>query len=155
MAYRYVERDIASHEIENWIVWCWHGSDPAPGVPSRCYSAEGRYVPPASPDEEERQPTRIINHEAAQRVQAIFDRKPLLTRQVLRYEYTQRAKYDQWGQGREIGPDGKMMTVWLRVGNVRRRMARLHLKIGRREYLEHVASFRQAVREEFKREVCA
>lgn len=141
-------------EIENWIAWCWQGEDPAPGQPSRCYSAEGRYIAPAT-DEDERRPRRIINVQGAQRVQAVYDRMPILTRQVLRFEYTQRAAYDQWERGEEVAPDGGVRKVWVCVGNTRRMMARLRLKISREEYRRHVDSFKKAVREEFEREVCA
>lgn len=146
--------DIVVSEIENWIAWCWHGEDPAPGQPSRCFSAEGRYVAPAQ-DDEERVPRRIINFPRAQVVQAVYDRMPLITKQVLRFEYTQRAAFDQWERGHEVSPDGQLREVWACVGNTRRRMARLRLRIGREEYQQHVDSFKQAVKEEFEREVCA
>lgn len=146
--------DTVSSEIENWIAWCWEGEDPAPFEPKRCYSAEGRFSAPAWHDEE-RQPRRIINRQAAERVQALFDQMPPLTRQVLRFEYTQRAEYDQYEQGEEIGPDGELRKVQVRVANTRRLMARIRLKISREEYQRHVDAFKDAVREEFKREVCA
>lgn len=146
--------DATVSEIENWIAWCWHGDDPAPFTPSRCYSAEGRFSAPAWADEE-RQPARIINMESAERVQAIYDSLPPLTRQVLRYEYTQRSTYDQWEKGQEIGPDGELRDVYVLVGNTRRQMGRYHLKIGREEYQRHVEAFKEAVREEFSIEVCA
>lgn len=145
--------DTVSSEIENWIAWCWDGEDPAPSEPKRCYSAEGRYTAPAL-DDEDRQPRRIINRESAERVQAIYDRMPDLTRQVLRFEYTQRAAYDQYEQGEEIGPDGAVRKVQVRVANTRRLMARIRLKISREEYQRHVDAFKKAVREEFS-EVCA
>lgn len=146
--------DTVSSEIENWVAWCWEGEHPAPSEPSRCYSAEGRYVAPAW-HEDERRPKRIINRQSAERVQAVYDRMPDLTRQVLRFEYTQRAAYDQYEQSQEVGPDGEVHKVWVRVANTRRLMARLRLKIGREEYQRHVDAFKDAVREEFKREVCA
>lgn len=146
--------DTVSSEIENWIAWCWEGEDPAPSVPSRCYSAEGRYTAPAM-DDDGRQPKRIINRESAERVQSVYDRMPALTKQVLRFEYTQRSAYDQYEQGEEIGPDGAVRKVWVLVANTRRLMARLRLKLGRDEYQRHVDAFKDAVREEFKREVCA
>lgn len=71
--------DIAASEIENWIAWCWEGQDPAPGSPSRCYSAEGRYIASAMNDEG-REPRRIVNRERVRRVQAVYDRMPQLTR---------------------------------------------------------------------------
>lgn len=146
--------DIVSSEIENWIAWCWDGEDPAPKEPKRCYSAEGRYTAPAQ-DDEDRQPRRIINRESAERVQAIYDRMPDLTRQVLRFEYTQRAAYDQYEQGEEIGPDGAVRKVQVLVANTRRMMARYRLKISREEYQRHVDAFKEAVGEEFASEVCA
>lgn len=146
--------DIAASEIENWIAWCWEGQDPVPGSPSRCYSAEGRYLAPAMNDEG-REPRRIVNNERARRVQAVYDRMPQLTRQVIRYEFTQRAAYDQWERGEELAPDGQLRKVWVCVGNTRRLTARLRLKICREQYRHHVDSFKQAVQEEFASEVCA
>ena len=146
--------DIANSEIENWIAWCWDGEDPTPQEPKRCYSAEGRYTAPAL-DDEDRQPRRIINRESAERVQAIYDRMPDLTRQVLRFEYTQRAAYDQYEHGEEIGPDGAVRKVRVLVANTRRMMARYRLKISREEYQRHVDTFKEAVREELASEVCA
>src|SRR5690606_33655998 len=92
--------DAVSSEIENWIAWCWDGEDPAPFEPKRCYSAEGRFIAPAL-DDDGRIPRRIINRKSAERVQAIFERMPDMTRQVLRFEYTQRAAYDQYEQSQE------------------------------------------------------
>lgn len=146
--------DVVGGEIENWVAWCWAGEDPAPGSPSRCYSAEGRYDPPAT-DETQRQPKRQINHYNAQRVQAVFDRMDQLTRQILRYEYTQRELYDQWERGTEVGADGEVQHVWVRVGNTRRQMARLRLKVSRDEYMWHVDAFKAFVKEEFSSEVRA
>ena len=145
--------DTVSSEIENWIAWCWEGEDPAPFEPTRCYSAEGRYTAPAW-HEDERRPKRIINRQSAERVQAVYDQMPDLTRQVLRFEYTQRAAYDQYEQGEEIAPEGGTRKVQVLVANTRRQMARLRLKIGKQEYQEHVERFKEAVREEFS-EVCA
>lgn len=146
--------DAVSSEIENWIAWCWEGEHPAPSEPKRCFSAEGRYVAPAI-DDDGRIPARIINQESAQRVQSVFDRMPTLTRQVLRFEYTQRAAYDQYEQQEVVGPDNHVRKVDVRVGNTRRLVGRLRLKIGRQEYQQHVERFKQAVREEFEREICA
>src|SRR5690606_11319561 len=146
--------DTVSSEIENWIAWCWHGEDPSPSEPKRCYSAEGRYTAPAL-NEDDRIPQRIINHRSAERVQKVFERMPDLARQVLRYEFTQRAAFDQYEQTQEVGPDGELRKVWVRVANTRRLMARLRLKISREEYQRHVDTFKDAVREEFASEVCA
>ena len=146
--------DTVSSEIENWIAWCWQGEDPSPAEPKRCYSAEGRFIAPAL-DDDGRIPQRIINRESAERVQAVFERMPDMTRQVLRFEYTQRAAYDQYEQSQEVGPDGEVRKVQVLVANTRRMMARYRLKISREEYQRHVDSFKEAVGEEFKREVCA
>ena len=145
--------DTVSSEIENWIAWCWEGEDPAPFEPTRCYSAEGRYTAPAW-HEDERRPRRIINRQSAERVQAIYDQMPDLTRQVLRFEYTQRAAYDQYEQGEEIAPEGGTRKVQVLVANTRRQMARLRLKISSQEYQRHVERLKEAVRGEFS-EVCA
>src|SRR5690606_19097871 len=145
--------DAVMSETEDWVAWCWEGEDPAPKEPARCYSAEGRYVAPAM-DDDGRRPQRIINYPSAARVQYVYDCMPQLTRQVLRYEYTQRAAYDIYDHSQEVGPDGAVHDVWVPVNNIRRQMARLQLRIGAKEYQRHVEAFRQAVREEFS-EVCA
>lgn len=146
--------DVAISEIENWVAWCWEGEDPKPQTPARCYSAEGRYVAPAQ-DDEGRNPQRIINYPSAARVQYVYDRMPQLTRQVLRYEYTQRAAYDIRDHSQEVDANGAVRDVWVVVNNIRRQMARLQLKIGAKEYHAHVEAFKEAVREEFSSEVCA
>ena len=146
--------DVAISEIENWVAWCWEGEDPAPTTPARCYSAEGRYMAPAM-DDDGRRPTRIINYPSAARVQYVYDRLPQIIKQVVRYEYTQRAAYDIHDHSQEVGPDGAVRDVWVVVNNIRRQMARLQLKIGAKEYHAHVDAFKEAVREEFSSEVCA
>ena len=144
--------DHVRGEIENWIAWSWDGEDPAPGQPARCYSAEGRYLAPAT-DDEEREPRRVICYERAERVQEVYDRMPLLTRRVLRYEYTQRSNYDQWEQGQEVASDGSIRRVWVCTGNTKRLKARVELKISRKQYREMVEEFKVAVREAFANEV--
>lgn len=146
--------DTVASEIENWVAWCWLGEDPSPQSPGRCYSAEGRYIPPATLDDEGRLPRRIICHQRAKRVQEVFDRLELLTRQVIRFEYTQRSMYDIWEQQKEIGSDGELRKVWVCIDNNRRMKARLHLGISREQYREHVETFKESVREAFDCEVC-
>jgi len=140
-----------NHEIWNWVAWCWQGNDPWPRMPRRCLSAEGGYLPESviGREEEARKPRRIVNSEHAQRVQHIYDDMPQLTRQILRYEYTQRAAYDQWEYGEEVGADGQLRKAWIRTGNTRCLVARLRLKISRATYWQHVQAFRQLVRREF------
>ncbi len=133
-------------EIENWITWCWDGTPPEPWEPRQCRSLEGRYSAPdwgLDPEEPRRQ--RYFNAEAARRVQGIFDAMPQLTRQVVKYEYTDRSKYDIWGQGIEVGPDGQEHRVWVRTANNKREVARRVLGVSRVEYDRHVQAFRDAV----------
>lgn len=132
----------AEYEISNWVAWCWSGSGPGPEVFSRCGSAEGRYISSASYDDEPagyHPPT--INQEHAIKVQAVYDRMPLRTRQVLRYEYTQQSEFDQWEQGEEVGPDGQLRPAMVWVGNNRRQIAILKLKISAAEYHACVDQF--------------
>ncbi|KKO71827.1 hypothetical protein AAV32_09645 [Kerstersia gyiorum] len=131
-------------EIENWIVACWDGQEPGPTEPSQCGSLEGRF---SALDwyANESPPKRYINHEAARKVQAVFERMSQLTRQVIRYEYTCRSQYDVWDSGLEIGPDGQERRVWHRTANIKRDVARRTLGISRVEYDRHVQVFRDAV----------
>ncbi|MFT8276114.1 hypothetical protein ACMSSJ_11305 [Kerstersia gyiorum] len=94
-------------------------------------------------------PKRYINHDAARRVQRIFDGMPQLTRQVVKYEYTDRSKYDIWDQGIEIGSDGQERRVWHRTANNKREVARRVLRVSRVEYDRHVQAFRDSVGREF------
>src|SRR5690606_2666891 len=142
-------------EIENWIAWCWAGESPEPREPNRCYSAERGWQAPDWESEPDDVPPKIIfNVERAERVQAIFDRLPTLTRCVLRYEYTQRSAFDQYERGMEMH-EGEMRPVWNRVGNNRRQRARIDLKISRDQYLACLDEFSLEVFKEFECEVCA
>lgn len=137
-------------EIENWIGWCWEGAAPEPREPSQCRSLEGGFsAPDWGLDHDDVPPKRYINHEAARRVQGIFDAMPQITRQVIRYEYTNRSKYDVWDRGIEIGADGQEKPVWHRTANNKREVARRELRISRVEYDRHVQVFRDAVGREF------
>lgn len=137
-------------EIENWIAWCWDGPEPGPTEPRQCQSLEGGYsAPDWGLDHEEIPPKRYINHDAARRVQCVFDGMPQLTRQVVRYEYTNRSRYDVWDQGIEIGPGGQERRVWYRTANNKREVARRALCISRVEYDRHVQAFRDGVAKEF------
>lgn len=144
-------------EIENWIAWCWEGESPEPREPSRCYSAEGAYRIKNNNSEEpdDDRPPKIIVHAAnAERIQAIFDRLPMLTRCVLRYEYTQRSAFDQYERSVEMH-EGEIRPVWIRVGNNRRQRARTDLKISRDQYLAVLDEFKIEVFKEFEcDEVC-
>lgn len=142
-------------EIENWIAWCWAGESPEPREPSRCYSAERGWQAPDWESEPDDLPPKIIfNAERAERVQAIFDRLPTLTRCVLRYEYTQRSAFDQYERSVELH-DGEVRPVWVRVGNNRRQRARIDLKISRDQLLACLDEFKIEVFKEFECEVCA
>uniref|UniRef100_UPI00333F5A33 hypothetical protein n=1 Tax=Castellaniella defragrans TaxID=75697 RepID=UPI00333F5A33 len=143
-------------EIENWISWCWEGESPEPREPNRCYSIEGAYrVNNTNSEEDDPPPPKIIfNPERAARVQAIFDRMPMLTRCVLRYEYTQRSAFDQYERSVEMH-EGEMRPVWVRTGNNRRHRARIDLKISRDQYLACLDEFKLEVFKEFEVEVCA
>ncbi|MHA3905160.1 hypothetical protein ACTPOE_16770 [Castellaniella sp. WN] len=143
-------------EIENWIAWCWAGESPEPREPRRCYSAERGWQAPDWESESDDVPPKIIfNVERAERVQAIFDRLPTLTRCVLRYEYTQRSRFDQYERSVEMH-EGEMRPVWIRVGNTRRQRARNDLKITRDQYLACLDEFKIEIFKEFEEdEVCA
>jgi hypothetical protein len=142
-------------EIENWIAWCWAGESPEPREPSRCYSAERGWRAPDWESESGDVPPRVIfNPDRAQRVQEIFDRLPTLTRCVLRYEYTQRSRFDQYERSVELH-EGQMRPVWTRVGNTRRQRARVDLKITRDQYAACLDEFKIEVFKEFECEVCA
>lgn len=142
-------------EIENWIAWCWAGESPEPREPSRCYSAERSWQAPDWESESGDVPPRVIfNPDRAQRVQEIFDRLPTLTRCVLRYEYTQRSRFDQYERSVELH-EGQMRPVWTRVGNTRRQRARVDLKITRDQYAACLDEFKIEVFKEFECEVCA
>lgn len=142
-------------EIENWIAWCWAGESPEPREPGRCYSAERGWKAPDWESEPDDLPPKIIfNAERAERVQAIFDRMPQLTRRVLQYEYTHRSRYDQWERHMEMH-EGEMLPVWVRIGNNRQRRARADLKITRDQYLAALDEFKIEVFKEFEVEVCA
>ncbi len=142
-------------EIENWIAWCWAGESPEPKEPMRCRSGERMYPIPDWESEPDDVPPKIIfNVERAERVQAIFDRLPQITRRVLQYEYTQRSRYDQWERGMEMH-EGEMRPVWHRVGNNRRQRARIDLRIGRDQLLACLDEFKIEVFKEFEEdEVC-
>ncbi len=143
-------------EIENWIAWCWAGESPEPRAPSRCYSAERAYrINDSNSEEPDPQPPKPIIHAGnAERVQAIFDRLPTLTRCVLRYEYTQRSAFDQYERSVEMH-EGEMRPVWIRVGNNRRQRARTDLKITRDQYAACLDEFKIEIFKEFECEVCA
>lgn len=144
-------------EIENWIAWCWDGESPEPREPNRCRSAEGAYRVINNNSEEkdhDERPKRIIHASSAERVQAVFDRMPRLTRRVLQYEYTHRSRYDQWERSVEMH-EGELRPVWIRVGNNKRHRARIDLKISRDELLACLDEFKIEVFKEFECEVCA
>lgn len=136
-------------EIENWIVACWDGQEPGPRAQTQCGSFEGGYSAPAWYQEDWPPPRRGFHREAADRVQRVFERMPRVTRQVLRYEYTNRSQYDQWAEGVEIGPDGVERRAWYRTGNNKREVASRVLGINRIEYDRHVQAFRDGVGREF------
>lgn len=153
------QRDYPSSvrdEIENWISWAWDGESPEPREPDRCYSAERSYrvLNSNSEEDDEIPPKIVINVERAQRVQAIFERMPELTRRVLQYEYTLRSRYDIWERSVEMH-EGKIRPVWVRVDNNKRFRARLDLKITRGQYGQCVDDFKLEVFKEFEVEVCA
>jgi len=120
-------------------------------MPSRCGSAEGGYIRGSlnAREEEARTPKRVIHTANAQRVQKIYDGLPQITKQVVRFEYVQRRTYDQWELGEELGVDGRLHKVAIRVANTRRKEARRRLKIDRRRYQKHVDEFCQRVAREF------
>lgn len=136
-------------EIENWIVACWDGQEPGPQDRAQCGSLEGGYSAPAWYPDDLPPPRRCFNREAADRVQRIFERMPQVTRQVLRYEYTNRSRYDIWDQGVEIGLNGQEQRVWYRTANNKREVACRALCISRVEYDRHVQSFKDGVAKEF------
>lgn len=140
---------IVREEIENWIAWCWDGAAPEPWEPRQCQSLEGRYSAPDWGLYHEETRRRFFNADAARRVQRIFDAMPQLTRQVVKYEYTDRSKYDIWDQGIEVGPDGQEHRVWVRTANNKREVARRVLGVSRVEYDRHVQAFRDSVGREF------
>lgn len=143
-------------EIENWIAWCWQGESPEPREPNRCRSAEGAYRVINNNSEETTPPPSkpIIHAPSAERVQAVFDRMPRLTRRVLQYEYTHRSRYDQWERSVEMY-EGQLRPVWIRVGNNRRHRARIDLKVTRDQYFKCLDEFKLEVFKEFECEVCA
>lgn len=140
-------------EIENWIAWCWEGESPEPREPSRCLSAEGAYRINNSNSEEkddDRPPKIIVHAASAERVQAVFDRMPELTRRVLQYEYTQRSRYDQYERSVEMY-EGQLRPVWIRVGNNRRQRARIDLRISKGRYHACLDEFCHEVSREFSK----
>lgn len=136
-------------EIENWIVACWDGQEPGPQDRTQCGSLEGGYSAPAWYPDDLPPPRRCFNREAADRVQRIFERMPQVTRQVLRFEYTNRSQYDQWEEGLEIGADGVERRAWHRTGNNKRERAQRALDISRAIYDECVRLFKDSVAREF------
>lgn len=144
-------------EIENWIAWCWAGESPEPREPDRCYSAERSYRVKNTNSEEEDDdipPKVVFNSERAERVQQVFDRLPMLARRVVQYEYTHRSRYDQWERSVEMH-EGEIRPVWIRVGNNKRHMARIALKVSRDQYQACLDEFKVEVFKEFENdEVC-
>lgn len=142
-------------EIENWITSCWDGESPEPRGASHCLSVERNYQTP--PWYEDVPPPRppAHNRENAARTQKVFESMPTLTRRVLQYEYTQRARYDLWERSIETY-EGGTRPVWICTGNNRRSRARIELKIINTDYLECLDQFKTAVFVEFEHdEICA
>jgi len=141
--------DAAWHEISNWVAWCWQGQMPGPRHRHRCFSAEGGYLPESDlgREDEGREPPRVIHTANARRVQKVYDALPPTTRRVVWYEFLQRRSFDVWEHGEELGPDGKLRPVAVRVANTRRQTARRELHSHR--YKKHVEAFCQSIAREF------
>jgi len=143
--------DVVRYEISNWVAWCWQGQMPGPTPPWHAGSAEGKYRPQSVLGREDtvREPPRVVHVAHARRVQKVFESLPPVTRRVVWFEYLQRRSFDVWEHGEELGPDGKLRPVAVRVANTRRKTARRELKIDRHRYKKHVQAFCQCVQREF------
>ncbi|MBV6304922.1 hypothetical protein KVP10_08480 [Candidimonas humi] len=84
------------HRMWNWSAWCWDGAWPHPLPVISCGSAERRYRPPVSRDDEERLPKRAIHVEHALMVDRIYQELPRVEQRIVQFEYPRRYEFDEF-----------------------------------------------------------